>query len=266
VGVHINTAERIFKLLRQRVAFVALQETEKELSGEFEVDESYFGAKRIRGKRGRVYVNTTTTQANLICPTGYTKVPGNSMYQTKDFCVMKYEAKAVDTNNPTVGLTTPNTGGNTINNLTTPTTSANGRTLASVASGYPIARISQTTAAQYCSSAGASLINNNEWMTIARNIEAQLSNWTTGTAASTAIGIGGLYRGHSDNNPVTALEAGTDTDGYIGTGNSGFSIERRTHTLSNGEVIWDLGGNVYEWIDTTLKLGTDKPNSNSGYG
>ena len=51
VGVHINTAERIFKLLRQRVAFVALQETEKELSGEFEVDESYFGAKRIRGKR-----------------------------------------------------------------------------------------------------------------------------------------------------------------------------------------------------------------------
>ena len=53
VGVHINTAERIFKLLRQRVAFVALQETEKELSGEFEVDESYFGAKRIRGKRGR---------------------------------------------------------------------------------------------------------------------------------------------------------------------------------------------------------------------
>ena len=53
VGVHINTAERIFKLLRQRVAFVALKETEKELSGEFEVDESYFGAKRIRGKRGR---------------------------------------------------------------------------------------------------------------------------------------------------------------------------------------------------------------------
>lgn len=33
VGVHINTAGRIFKLLRQRVAFVALQETEKELSG-----------------------------------------------------------------------------------------------------------------------------------------------------------------------------------------------------------------------------------------
>jgi transposase-like protein len=52
-GVHINTAERIFKLLRVKVAFFALQETEKALEGEFEVDESYFGAKRIRGKRGR---------------------------------------------------------------------------------------------------------------------------------------------------------------------------------------------------------------------
>lgn len=52
-GVHVNTAERIFQLLRIKVAFFALQETEKALQGEFEVDESYFGAKRIRGKRGR---------------------------------------------------------------------------------------------------------------------------------------------------------------------------------------------------------------------
>ena len=52
-GVHVNTAQRIFQLLRIKVAFFALQETEKALQGEFEVDESYFGAKRIRGKRGR---------------------------------------------------------------------------------------------------------------------------------------------------------------------------------------------------------------------
>jgi len=52
IGLHINTTERIFKLLRKRLASLALEETEKAL-GEFEVDESYFGAKRVRGKRGR---------------------------------------------------------------------------------------------------------------------------------------------------------------------------------------------------------------------
>ena len=58
-----------------------------------------------RGSDGRSYVNTTETAANLTCPTGYIRVPGNSLYQTKDFCVMKYEAKAVEISNPTVGLT-----------------------------------------------------------------------------------------------------------------------------------------------------------------
>jgi formylglycine-generating enzyme required for sulfatase activity len=186
---------------------------------------------------------------------------------------MKYEAKAVSTTDTTTGLTTPNTGSNTIANNTTATTAANNRAIASVASGFPIVNISQTTAASYCSTAGASLITNAEWMTIARNIEAQLSNWTTGTAASSAIPTGldpldtsGLYRGHSDFNPSTALAAGADNDGYIGTNDSEFSIERRTHTLSNEEIIWDLGGNVYEWTNDSI-LGKDQPTGNPvGFG
>jgi len=211
---------------------------------------------------GRININMAETLPTFrTCPTGYIRVPGNSLYQTKDFCVMKYEAKAVSTTDTTTGLTDPNTGGNTIANNTTATTAANNRAIASVASGYPIANISQTTAASYCSTAGASLITNAEWMTIARNIEGQLSNWTTGTAASNAIGIGGLYRGHSDNSPASALAAGADNDGYIGTGQSGFSVERRTHTLSNGEIIWDMGGNVYEWTNDTI-LGKDQPTGN----
>jgi prepilin-type N-terminal cleavage/methylation domain-containing protein len=208
---------------------------------------------------GRININMAETLPSFRnCPTGYIRVPGNSLYQTKDFCVMKYEAKAVSTTDTTTGLTTPPTGFNTIDNNITATTAANNRAIASVASGYPIANISQITAASYCSTAGASLINNAEWMTIARNIEAQLSNWTTGTAASNAIGIGGLYRGHSDANPNFALAAGADNDGYIGTNNSGFSIERRTHTLSNGEIIWDMGGNVWEWTSDSI-LGKDQP-------
>ena len=224
---------------------------------------------------GRININMAETLPSFrTCPTGYIRVPGNSLYQTKDFCVMKYEAKAVSTTDTTTGLTTPNTGNNTIANNTTATTAANNRAIASVASGYSIGNIDQTTAASYCSTAGASLITNAEWMTIARNIEGQLSNWTTGTAASSAIPTGldpldtsGLYRGHSDGftdlGENKALAAGADNDGYNGTGNSGFSIDRRTHTLSNGEIIWDLSGNVQEWTNDTIQ-GQNKPNNSSG--
>jgi formylglycine-generating enzyme required for sulfatase activity len=44
------------------------------------------------------------------------------------------------------------------------------------------------------------------------------------------------------------LEANSDdAQGYEGTGNSDPSIEKRTFTLSNGKIIWDLSGNVWDW-------------------
>ena len=47
-----NTINRILQLLRKRI--VELVEKESYFAvGEREVDESYFGAKRVRGKRGR---------------------------------------------------------------------------------------------------------------------------------------------------------------------------------------------------------------------
>lgn len=52
-GVHINTAERIFSLLRKRIADISVIESQEYIGGEVELDESYFGAKRVRGKRGR---------------------------------------------------------------------------------------------------------------------------------------------------------------------------------------------------------------------
>jgi prepilin-type N-terminal cleavage/methylation domain-containing protein len=186
-----------------------------------------------------VYKNNAGTQTyidrpstTISCPTGYIAVPRNSMYGTNDFCVMKYEAK---TGSATVAATT-------------------------AATGFPTVNISQTNAITACSlnGAGYGLINNNEWMTIARNIEGQGTNWTGGT-----VGSGGLWRGHSDNNPSIALAASTDNDPYFGTGNVSPSIERRTHTLSNGETIWDLGGNVWEWTSDTIQ-GQNKPNSSSG--
>ena len=46
-----NTINRYFHLIRKRVAHFC--ELESPFQGEIEVDESYFGGKRIKGKRGR---------------------------------------------------------------------------------------------------------------------------------------------------------------------------------------------------------------------
>ena len=52
VGVNRNTVNRYFNIIREKIFKESLKETEKEI-GTFELDESYFGAKRVRGKRGR---------------------------------------------------------------------------------------------------------------------------------------------------------------------------------------------------------------------
>ena len=52
VGLNRNTTQRIYSLLRDRIVELAIQEA-RPFVGDIEVDESYFGAKRIRGKRGR---------------------------------------------------------------------------------------------------------------------------------------------------------------------------------------------------------------------
>ncbi len=49
---NINTIDRILHLLRQRV-FELAQLHSAPLVGQIEVDESYFGTRRVRGKRGR---------------------------------------------------------------------------------------------------------------------------------------------------------------------------------------------------------------------
>jgi transposase-like protein len=53
-GLSRNTINNVFNQIRLRIFSLAHQQAEgKKISGVFECDESYFGAKRIRGKRGR---------------------------------------------------------------------------------------------------------------------------------------------------------------------------------------------------------------------
>jgi len=51
-GLNYRTVHRLCELLRQRVVALAVSECPA-LGGEVEIDESYFGPRRVRGKRGR---------------------------------------------------------------------------------------------------------------------------------------------------------------------------------------------------------------------
>ena len=78
-------------------------------------------------------------------------------------------------------------------------------------------------------------------------------NWSSGE-----IGSGYIYSGHNDNRPARALEASIDdTDSYYGTNNT-TGKQRRTLTLTNGQIIWDLPGNLNEWTDDTIPM-KDQP-------
>lgn len=147
-------------------------------------------------------------------------VPGNTLYGTAPFCVQKYIPSATNTSQPNVS---------------------------------PRVSISQTDARTACSALGSEyhLITNPEWMTIAANIANVGSNWSGGS-----VGNGSLSRGHSDNNPASVCAAdANDSNAWVESnctastqGAQQFN-QRRTQNLSNAHVIWDFGGNVWQWVD-----------------
>lgn len=49
-GLNVNTVDRYLRLIRERIALCCAEESP--FSGTVEVDESYFGVRRIKGKRG----------------------------------------------------------------------------------------------------------------------------------------------------------------------------------------------------------------------
>lgn len=158
----------------------------------------------------------------LACETGYIPVPGDARFGTDNFCVMKYEAKNVASKAVSQAAGTP--------------------------WGLNFAD-SKTRAQGACS--GCHLITEREWMTIAANVLSVASNWTGGS-----VGSGAIYSGHNDNSPNSALAASTsDSSGYQGTGNNSPSNQRRTLTLTNGQVIWDFAANVWEWTDAMIDPG-----------
>jgi len=174
--------------------------------------------------------------ARGICPAGFIIVGGSVTYGTSDFCVMKYEAK--------------NAGGNVP---------------ISEPDGSPWANINQANATAYAPNvAGCSnchLITEAEWMTIAQSVLKNPKNWDDG-AGNHNINTGYVYSGHSDNNPSSAVYSNANdndlnTNGYEGTNNTLISgnDQRRTFYLMNGEIIWDMSGNVKEWTAAQISSG-----------
>ena len=179
-------------------------------------------------------------------PAGYIPVPGNSTFTSggddKAFLAMAYEAKYD---------CTADGDGDTAATCSAPADSGLGldyrdltfdsAKVVSTANGAPIVHITQTQAISACPS-GYHLISNAEWMTIARNAEAQSSNWADGTVGSTVASGGGLKRGNVGN---------LDSVGYNGT-DPEYGTGRDTKaklTLSNGTEIWDMSGNVWNWTN-----------------
>lgn len=167
------------------------------------------------------------------CPLNYVKVPAHAVLGTSAFCIMKYEAKMA--------------GGLPI----------------SVPYGNPASNLSQTTAKNRCLALGANarLPTNADWMALTLDLAATGSNWSGG-----GVGVGAMNRGHSDAVPPSVLAAPENSDDpCFGTGegdclSASFS-QKRTHTLSTGEVIWDVAGNLSEWIDWNLSTGKPTPNA-----
>ena len=178
------------------------------------------------------YPSSSVESAPQVCPTNFVLVPALAGYTTDDFCVMKYEAKNDGSDNAI-----------------------------SKASGRPYGNIRRADSITACKNMGSGydLITNDEWQTLARNIELVPSNWSTNN-----VGTGSLNQGHSDDAPSLALAASIDdNDACHETeqtcNSSTWNSQRRTHTLSNGEVIWDVAGNVRERVkdDNTVSYGSN---------
>jgi hypothetical protein len=152
--------------------------------------------------------------SSLECPEGFIPIAGNAHLGTSDFCVMQFEARK-------------DFLGQVVSNA--------------MDSVYLMVSFEQ--AIEACegmeSNLGGAfqLITNPQWMTIAHEIEQKAENWSTGI-----VDEGCLKAGHIGRNNDCSYQVPIRAE----IGDNRPDLAR--HILSSGDSIWDLGGNVYEYI------------------
>lgn len=102
------------------------------------------------------------------------------------------------------------------------------------ATEQPWVSTTYSEACQACTDAGFTLTTERQWLSLAQNIAEQAVNWTGGT-----VGVGALYQG---------LRKGTVSQAQAGDFVSPDGDERRWFALSNGERIYDIAGNVFQYV------------------
>ena len=187
------------------------------------------------------------------CPTGYALISGSAPLGTADFCAMTFEARARSIATDQLELEGCDTD-------CPPNSFIATHLPASSPEGLPWRAIDAVQARLRCQALGAAfdLMSNREWMTIAREAERTGSNWSSGTP-----GTGSIVEGNTDN---TGFAMSFDLDDpYAGTDNSAADPvgagweQRRTLELTDGTTLWDLPGNLQEWVDWTTGGALDGP-------
>ena len=201
--------------------------------GEWEISADITG---IINKKERVQVAVSQAGSSdllcknvtnhFICPNGYIGVPQLDDFTNTNFCVMKYEAKLKSGTSPPSLYNRPILKAEAI------------------AKGTLITRVNQEEAIKYCkeNGAGYDLIDNDEWLTIAINIERELVNWSNGD-----IKIGSGNRLNIGN--VSGTKTSSDEDEI---NDKRWSFNKRTHKLINTEYIWDFSGNLNEIVQHNI--------------
>jgi formylglycine-generating enzyme required for sulfatase activity len=95
-------------------------------------------------------------------------------------------------------------------------------------------------------------------MTIADNAMRQGSNWADGNIGSKVSNGGGLYRGNNGDSDSVGYD-GPDPD----TRSTGDRPRKAYFELSNGNKVYDISGNVWEWTNGYVTTdGVPEPGDN----
>ncbi|MCL5676122.1 MAG: hypothetical protein M1120_03285 [Patescibacteria group bacterium] len=227
--------------------------------GNMYYDKSAHKVKYYNGS----FWQTLAANADFTCPTNWIAVPADSTLGTTGFCVMKYEAKQDSNKNP---ISQP-TG--------TPWVSVDwyeAREACKRAGAHLITSNEWTTIARNIEATTINDLDDDAGLQLATGHSDNAPGNSLATTAGADPVVSGCTLTSTMENASNAYSAGsceirgtgsggsTDNDkGYYGTGQqwsaTGYSAgaanksQLRTAVLSNGQVIWDFAGDVWEWND-----------------